>query len=125
MAVVLDLHYNATAALTERGGLWVCGSREYGSLGLGPPTGPNSPARANMALLGGVGTPVTGCEGGGPRADTHPFRNKPLVMVHVTMYVAMGHMHVAMVHVVMHVAMGHMHVAAVTDRGVVWIWGLN
>ena len=78
-----------------------------------------------MALLGGVGTPVTGREGDGPGADTHPFRNEPLVMVHVTMYVAMGHMHVAMVHVVMHVAMGHMHVAAVTDRGVVWIWGLN
>ena len=44
---------------------------------------------------------MTGCEGGGPGADTHPFDNEPLVMV----------------------AHGHYHVAAVTDRGGVWVWG--
>jgi len=48
-----------------------------------------------MALLGGVGTPVTGREGDGPGADTHPFRNESLVMV----------------------AAGHRHAAAKTDQG--------
>jgi len=56
-----------------------------------------------MALLGGVGTPVTGCDGGGPGAGTHPFHNEPLVMV----------------------AANHGHVVTVTDRGGVWVWGLG
>jgi len=67
------------------------------------PANIGTPARETLALLGGVGTPVTGCEGGGPGADTHPFRNEPLVMV----------------------AAGYAHVAVVTDRGGVWVWGFD
>ena len=62
-----------------------------------------TPARETLALLSGFGTPVTGCEGGGPGADTHPLRNEPLVMV----------------------AAGYAHVAVVTDRGGVWVWGFD
>jgi len=100
MAAGLGMQY-ITAVLTEGGGLWVCGSHQVGSLGLGPPTGVETPDRPGMVLLGGVGAHVTGCEGGGPGAATHPFRNEPLVMV----------------------AAGHYHVAAVMDNGGVWVWG--
>jgi len=72
MAVALG-NGNITAVLTEGGGLWVCGYHKFGQLGLGPPTDADIAARPHMALLGGVGTPVTGGEGGGPGADTHPF----------------------------------------------------
>jgi len=41
--------------------------------------------------------------GGEPGADTHPFASEPLLAV----------------------AMGRMHMAAVTERGGVWVWGLN
>jgi len=102
MAVALGM-LHATVVLTEGGGLMVCGVRNYGQLGLGPPAGPGAPALATMALLGGVDTPVTGLEGGGPGADAHPFRSEPLVMV----------------------AAASGHAAAVTDRGRVWVWGLN
>jgi len=101
MAVALG--HGFAAVLTEGGGLWVFGKHEYGELGLGAPTGAATPARPRPALLGGVGTPVTGCEGGGPGADSHPFHNEPLVMV----------------------AAGRQHAAAVTDQGAVWLWGLN
>jgi len=101
MAVALGMGDAFAAVLTEGGGLWVFGCHKLGALGLGPPSGIDTPARETPTLLGGVGTPVTGSEGGGPGADTHPFRNEPLVMV----------------------AAGYGHVAAVTDRGGVWVWG--
>jgi len=110
MAVSLGMHEMRnmlvecmSAVLTEGGGLAVCGSDYYGQLGMGPPGGPGAAFQRTMQLLGGVDTPVTGLEGGGPGADTHPFRNEPLVMV----------------------ATGRGHAAAVTDQGRVWVWGLD
>ena len=103
MAVALGTYGAFAAVLTEGGGLLVFGQHNYGELGLGAPTGCQTPDRPSPALLGGVGTHITGCEGGGGGADTHPFGNEALVMV----------------------AAGGNHVAAVTDRGGVWAWGLN
>ena len=109
MAVSLGMHdrhnmlmEGMSAVLTEGGGLAVCGSDYRGQLGRGR-GGPGTTFQTTMQLIGGVDTPVTGLEGGGPGADTHSFRNEPLVMV----------------------ATGRGHSAAVTDQGRVWVWGLN
>jgi len=92
-----------SVVLTEGGGLAVCGADYRGQLGRGPLGGPGAAFQQTMRLIGGVDTPVTGLEGGGPGADTHSFRNEPLVMV----------------------ASGCGNAAAVTDQGRVWVWGLN
>ena len=100
MALVLSQAVSFAAVLTAEGGLLVWGSQRHGMLGLGHGEEEWGETLLHPTLLGGVGAPVAGDEGGDA---AHAFDHDPLVMV----------------------SAGIFHVAAVTDGGDVWVWGAD
>jgi len=100
MAFALSQALPFAAVLTAGGGLLVWGCQRHGRLGLGHGEEEWDETLLHPALLGGVGAPVTGYEGG---EAAHAFDNDPLVMV----------------------SAGIFHAAAVTDGGDVWVWGAD
>ena len=103
MAVALGPGLSFAAVLTEGGGLWVWGRKQYGVLGLGHGEEVWGETLLSPELLGGAGVPATGDGGGDTGALAHAFGHELLVMV----------------------SAGEFHAAAVTDAGGVWVWGAD
>ena len=100
MALAPNPGLSVAAVLTAGGGLLVWGCQRHGMLGLGHGGEVWEETLLHPTLLGGVGAPVTGDEGGDA---AHAFDHDPLVMV----------------------SAGVFHMAAVTDGGDVWVWGAD
>ena len=75
MEEALGFDDSFAAVLTEGGGLLVFGEHNRGMLGLGPPTGNNTPDQP--ISWEGSGRRSPGARGGGPGRARTPFATRP------------------------------------------------